>query len=162
MGKPMNPDVRFVFDNDADEAAVQKLGINTDDGFLFAYAEVVPSVGCAQIRLAVLAKSQDDFTRLVPLAKAAGLPIPDSVVAFVDPQKSNGPFLQSCCVFSRDVEVIALGDADADSGTTLRSVQRNGQSLIIVDDDRNPDPKLRGILGLHITPGRIRKDCRQL
>ena len=162
MGRPMNPDVRFVFDSDADETEVQKLGINTDDAFLFAYAEVVPSLGCAQIRLAVLAKSQDDFTRLVPLAKAGGLPIPDSVVSYVDPQKTDRPFLQDCCVFSRDVQVIALGAPDPGSGVTFRSVQRSGQSLIVLDDDRNPDPKLRGILRLHITPNRIRKDCSQL
>ena len=160
MGKARNPHVRVDFDHAADAAAVSGLGIDVSDAFVFAFAEQKEGETCKQIKTAVVTASEYHFDRLLPLANAAGLKIPEPIVQHVeDPQTI---FLEDCCLVSRDVQVIALAPPDGTGSSTVRSLERQLQSVIIVDNDQNEDPTARGMIRLRISPKRVDKDCSQL
>ena len=166
MGDPINPNVRILFDDQTTKAAVTALDIDPDNLFFFAYAETDPGADCAQLKQVVLAKTEDDFDYLAPLAHDAGrLPVPTKVVDFINPPKDpkvrETVFLDDCCVFSRNVQVFALAPA-ANPGDPPRTQQWDAQSVVVLQDDRNPDKKKRRVNRLHITPLDIRKDCSQL
>jgi hypothetical protein len=162
MGVPINPNVKLEFDSDADRAAVSGMGIDVNDAFVFAFAELSKESGCKQIKTAVIAKNEAEFNRLVPIAQTAGLQIPKPIIDHVqDPPRV---FLEDCCMFSRDVQLIVLAapyQASADAAP-LQSIERPLQSLVIEDNDRNQDPAKRRMVRLRITPERITKDCTQL
>jgi hypothetical protein len=160
MSAPRNPHVEILFDNDVDRAAVASLGIDVDDAFVFAFADLDPAVGCKQIKTAVLTKTEADFDRLLPVANAAKMAIPQPIVQHVENPQTV--FLEDCCKFSRDVQVIALAGPEDATPSTLKSIERTLQSLVIRDTDGQTIPTQRRMTKLRITPERIQKDCAQI
>lgn len=164
MGKALNSNVKFDFESPEAGKEVQALGINLEDAFLFAAAEIVTPQGCKEIRYAVIAKSEPDFRRLLPAAKKAGHDIPEPP-ATAGGISGTGPTvtIKSCCTFSRDAKVLAVGD-DPASTEQVRSAMFTGQSLIVEEsrpDKEEPANKdLATIVKMRISPDRIEKsDC---
>jgi hypothetical protein len=162
MGNPINPDVQIVFDDSTAKAAVAALNIDPDNMFVFLYAELDAAAGCKQLKQAVFAKTQEDFLALTPPAQAAGvLPVSTKILQFINPPAGGPVFLDDCCVFSRNVQIFALA-APGSAGAAPRVKRWDAQSVVVLQDDRNPDPLARRVLRLHVTPQDIRKDCTQL
>ena len=164
MGDPFNPHVRIVFDDEGGKNALSNLGIDAADLFFFAYAEEVAEAGCKQIKQAVLAKTEEHFQALAPAAHAAGvLPVPLPVINYVEykVRGGSGIFLEDCCGFSRNVQVFALGSPPAD-GQTPQVLQWDNRSIVVLNDDRNPDRSKRRVESLHISLRDILKDCKQI
>src|SRR5258708_5732491 len=97
MGNPRNPHVQLEFVSDDHKVAVSNLGINPEDCFLFAFAEDDPAAGCKQIKTAVLTRTEAEFDRLAPSARAAGVALPQAILQHVASPQTV--FLQDCCFF---------------------------------------------------------------
>ena len=160
MGLARNAHVKIDFDSPADAKAVEDLGIDLADTFVFAFADWDEESGCNQIKTAVLTKDENEFDRLLPVAHAAGFQIPDPIVRHV--QNPAAVYLEDCCQFNRNVQVIALSGPEQTAPETLQSVERLLQSVVIRETDLNPTRAQRGMVRTWIASTPIVRDCREL
>lgn len=162
MGAPMNPHVAISFDDAPTESAVTAMGIDPQDLFVFAYAVQDPGMNCKQMKQAVLAKSEEEFSTLVPVAAKAGvLPVPTQIFEYLmSASDAKAPvLLDDCCEFSRNVQIFAISPS---AGPTPLVRQWDAQSVVVLDTDRNVNKDLRHVTFLHIGSRDIKKDCKEL